>query len=311
MMFDWHWFATPWALGVLGLFIGSFLNVVIFRLPLMMNREWVSEASQFFGDTQGLSERARLGEAGPDPFDGISREARALTENLKAVKPMTLSLPRSLCPGCGTSLAWHQNVPVLGWFIVRGKCSSCQIPVSPRYPIVEFVTGALFVAASFRFGVQPMVFGWCAFLAFLVAMTMIDADTQLLPDNLTLPLMWTGIALAALGVGLPLGTSIWGAIAGYVPLWAICTLFSLVTGRQGMGNGDFKLLAALGAWLGFQMILPIILISSITCTLWFIARKLTGRGALRQTMPFGPFLCAGGVLVLFLGSPRVMGLMGL
>ena len=170
--------------------------------------------------------------------------------------PLSLSAPGSRCPACGHAIRWHENIPVLGWLKLGGKCSACKAPIAARYPLVELATGLLFAAAGWRFGATPTVLLWCGFIGMLIAMSGIDWDTTLLPDNLTLPLLWAGLIAAALGWTVPLPAALWGAVAGYLSLWSIYRLFKLLTGKEGMGHGDFKLLAALGAWLGWQMLLP-------------------------------------------------------
>lgn len=271
---------SPWTLGLLGLCIGSFLNVVIHRLPQMMERAWRLESADL------------LGVAAP--------ESPALT----------LAKPASRCPQCGHRIRWFENVPVLSWLLLRGRCSACKTPISPRYPFVEIVTGLLFALLAWRFGTQPTVLAWCAFVAVLLALSGIDWDTTLLPDSLTLPLLWAGLVVAGLGWTLPLSTAVWGAVFGYLSLWSVYWLFKLTTGKEGMGAGDFKLLAALGAWLGWQMLLPIVLGASLIGAVVGIAMKLGGALHEGRYVPFGPFLAGAGLVVLYAGSERVMGWLG-
>jgi leader peptidase (prepilin peptidase)/N-methyltransferase len=207
-------------------------------------------------------------------------------------------------------ITWYENVPVLSWLWLRGRCSACKAPISARYPLVEVLTGILFASAAWRFGAQPVTLLWCAVLACLVALAAIDWDTTLLPDSLTLPLLWAGLASAAMGWTVPLPQALWGAVAGYLSLWSIYWLFKKATGKEGMGFGDFKLLAALGAWLGWQAILPIVLMASVIGAVVGITMKLT-RG-LREGgyVPFGPFLAGGGVVVLMAGVDRALGWIG-
>ena len=218
---------TPWALALVGLCIGSFLNVVIHRLPQMLDRGWKAECADMLGVKVDLP---------PE---------------------MTLSTPRSRCPSCGHAIAWYENIPVLSYLWLRGKCSACKTPISARYPFFEVLTAAIFAALAWRFGAQPTTLLWCAFAAVLVALAGIDWDTTLLPDGLTLPLLWGGLVAAALGLTTSLSSAVWGAVAGYLSLWSVYWLFKLATGKEGMGYGDFKLLAALGAWLGASMVLPV------------------------------------------------------
>ena len=230
-----------------------------------------------------------------------------------AVEPepaLTLSAPASRCPSCGHKLRWTENIPVASWIALRGRCSSCKTRISARYPMVEIATGALFAALGWRFGPTPVVLAWCAFGAVLIAAAAIDWDTTLLPDGLTLPLLWGGLVAAALGWTIPLADAVWGAVAGYLSLWSVYWLFKLATGKEGMGYGDFKLLAALGAWLGLAMILPIVLAASVIGAVVGIAMKVSQSLREGRFVPFGPFLAGAGLVVLFLGRPRILQAMG-
>ena len=269
-------------LALLGLCVGSFLNVVVHRLPLMLERGWKLDSAEMLGVT--------------------------LDDDASAA--VTLSKPRSRCPSCGYAIAWHENIPVFSYLRLAGKCSACKTPISPRYPLIEVLTAALFGAVAWKFGAQPIALLWCGFVAVLVALAGIDWDTTLLPDNLTLPLLWAGLVAAALGWTIPLAAALWGAVAGYLSLWTVYWLFKLVTGKEGMGFGDFKLLAALGAWLGANMILPIVLAASIIGAIVGIVMKLKASLREGRYVPFGPFLAGAGVVVLLLGSPRVLGWLG-
>ena len=275
---------SPPALAVLGLCIGSFLNVVIHRLPLMLERGWKIDSAQMLG---------------LDP-----------TKTPAIGAPLSLSRPRSQCPKCGHAIAWHENIPLLGYLRLGGRCSACKTRISPRYPIVELATALLFAAIGWRFGAQPAALLWCGFAAALIALTGIDWDTTLLPDDLTLPLLWAGLVAAALGWTLPLTQALWGAVAGYLSLWSVYWAFKLATGKEGMGHGDFKLLAALGAWLGAQMILPIVLGASVLGALVGLAMKASGALREGRYVPFGPFLAGSGLVVLLAGSARVLGWLG-
>jgi leader peptidase (prepilin peptidase)/N-methyltransferase len=223
---------------------------------------------------------------------------------------LSLSKPRSRCPSCGHAIAWHENIPVFSYLRLRGRCSACQTRISPRYPFIEILTGVLFAAVGWRFGAQPTVLLWCAFAAVLVALAGIDWDTTLLPDNLTLPLLWAGLVSAALGWTIPPASALWGAVAGYVSLWAVYWLFKLTTGKEGMGYGDFKLLAALGAWLGAQMILPIVLAASVLGAAVGIGMKLSSALREGRYVPFGPFLAGAGIVVMLAGPARVLDWLG-
>ena len=280
------WLLSPAALALFGLCIGSFLNVVVHRLPLMMERQWRAESAELLGV-----------EAAHPPGDDGS--------------PLSLARPRSRCPHCGHVLRWHENIPLLGWLRLGGRCSACRAPISKRYPLVEAGCGLLFAAIGWRFGAQPVTLLWCAFAAMLLAMSLIDWDTTLLPDSMTQPLAWAGLIAAAMGwIPLTLSQSLWGAVAGYLSLWSIFWLFKLATGKDGMGAGDFKLLAALGAWLGPAMLLPIVLGASLLGAVVGIGMKLSANLREGRYVPFGPFLAGGGAVVLLAGSERVMQWMG-
>ena len=270
---------TPAALFVVGLLIGSFLNVVIHRLPLMLERQWQQDA----------------------------RDMLELGDQASDNKPLSLSQPASRCPSCGHQIRWYENIPLISWLVLRGKCSGCGARISWRYPLVELATGLLFAACGWHFGPQPFTLAWCGVVAVLVAASMIDWDTTLLPDDLTLPLMWAGLVAAGLGwAALPLHDALWGAVAGYLSLWTVYWVFKKATGKEGMGYGDFKLLAALGAWLGWKMLLPIILISSIIGAVVGIILKLKSSLREGQYVPYGPFLAGAGLVVLFAGETRVL-----
>ncbi len=268
--------------GVLGLLVGSFLNVVIHRLPKMLERQWADECAQLAG--QPAAQAA----------------------------PYNLLRPRSACPHCGHPIGWHENIPVLSWLALRGRCSACKARISARYPLVEMATGALFAYAAWRWGLTPAAAAWAGFASAVLALALIDWDTTLLPDDITLPLAWAGLIASAFGwTGLPLAQSLWGAVAGYLSLWAVYHFFKLATGKEGMGYGDFKLFAALGAWFGWQALIPIILVASVLGAVVGIAMKLT-RG-LREGgyVPFGPFLAFAGLVSLVLGPDRVLRLLGI
>ena len=264
---------SPFVLALLGLCIGSFLNVVIHRLPLMMERGWRLESAELLG------------------------------VKIADTPPITLSTPRSRCPACGHQIRWHENIPLLSYLMLRGKCSACTAPISLRYPSIELLTALLFTACGLQFGAQPGVLLWCGLVAALVALAFIDLDTSFLPDDLTLPLMWAGIVSAALGwIPVTLTASIGGAVAGYLSLWFVFHAYRLVRGREGMGAGDFKLLAALGAWMGWLAIPSIILLSSAVGALVGIALIVFRHHDREVPIPFGPYLAGGGVAALFFGE---------
>lgn len=271
---------SPVVLALLGLCIGSFLNVVIHRMPLMLERRWRLESADMLGVEAEVAES------------------------------ITLSRPRSRCPSCGHAIRWYENIPVLSWLGLRGRCAGCGTRIPLRYPFVELLTAVLFALVAWRFGPTPAALLWCAFVAVLVALAGIDWDTTFLPDDLTLPLLWAGLVASALGWTLPLSESVWGAVAGYLSLWSVYWLFKLATGKEGMGYGDFKLLAALGAWLGLKMILPIVLAASIVGAVVGIGMKFSAQLREGRYVPFGPFLAGGGLLVMLAGPARVLGWLG-
>jgi len=269
---------------VIGLVVGSFLNVVIYRLPLMLDREWRAQAADYLS---------------PD-------DARAAPSDLA---PMTLSTPRSACPSCRTPIAAWNNIPIVSWLILRGRCASCKSSISIRYPMVELATAILSAGAAWHFGFG--VSAACAVLLTwaLIALTGIDLDHQLLPDDITLPLLWAGL-VAAVWVGPQAGNSlpvapedaIVGAAAGYVSLWLVYHAFRLLTGKEGMGFGDFKLFAALGAWLGWKLLPMIILLAAVTGAVLGIA-MIAFKGRDRAApLPFGPYLAAAGWLAMMYGD---------
>jgi leader peptidase (prepilin peptidase) / N-methyltransferase len=275
---------------LLGLIIGSFLNVVIYRLPIILEREWHSQASEVLA-------------AGSEPHASSPSTER-----------FTLSTPRSACPNCKAPITALQNIPVVSWLVLRGRCASCKTKISARYPLVEVATGALsaWVAWHFGFGAPAA----CALLITwaLIALTGIDIDHQLLPDNITLPLMWAGL-LAAVAIGpvpgaaLPVSPkdALIGAAAGYISLWLVFHAFKLVTGKEGMGYGDFKLFAALGAWLGWKVLPMVIVLSAASgAVLGIFMIALQGRDR-RAPMPFGPYLAAAGWLAMMYGDSLLNG----
>lgn len=259
------------AAAVIGLCVGSFLNVVIHRLPKMMERGWADQCAEL---------------AGREP---------------EATPRYNLMVPRSACPACGHAITAIENVPVVSWLALRGRCRACKAPISPRYPVVELVAGALAVAAVWQFGAGWKGLAACAFLWTLLALAFIDADTQLLPDDLTLPLLWGGLVANLFGLFVPLASAVIGAMAGYLVLWAVYWLFKLVRGKEGMGYGDFKLLAALGAWLGWPMLPQIVLVSSVLGAAGGILMiVLKGRDK-AVPLPYGPWLAGAGAVALFFG----------
>lgn len=272
--------------GVLGMLIGSFLNVVIHRLPRMMERQWAAECRQY-GQDAGL----------------LSTAAPPETDN----EPLSLSKPRSRCPSCGHAIRWYENIPVLSYLALRGRCAGCSTRISPRYPLVELATGALFYACALRWGWSLSTAAWCGFSAALVTLACIDWDTTLLPDDITLPLLWAGLLAAVLRwIEVQPVDAVIGAAAGYLSLWSVYWGFKLATGKEGMGYGDFKLFAALGAWFGWQALVPIILLASVIGAIVGIAMKLASTLREGKYVPFGPFLVGGGMAAMLWGPGRIM-----
>ena len=262
--------------GIFGLLIGSFLNVVIYRLPKMLERQWLAEYAEITGNAAPAEEA-----------------------------PFNLLVPRSHCTKCGHQISWYENIPIASWLALRGRCSGCAAPISVRYPLVELATGLLFAWCGWKWGLTWVTAVWCFFSAMLVVMTMIDWDTTLLPDDLTLPLLWGGLVVAALGMTVPLPDALWGAVAGYLSLWLVYWGFKLLTGKEGMGYGDFKLFAALGAWFGWKVLIPIILMASVIGAIIGIVMKAGNNLREGGAVPFGPFLSLAGLTAMMLGTQRV------
>jgi leader peptidase (prepilin peptidase)/N-methyltransferase len=307
MTLDFDWLLTPWGLGVLGLCIGSFLNVLVHRLPRIMERQWMADASMQLGDIDALQRSAAMPKA---QAEKLSIMAGDLAKHLEQQPRLGIARPRSRCPQCGHQIAWHENLPLLGWLRLGGRCSSCKTRISARYPLVELSTGLLFAAIGWRFGAAPAALLWCGFAAALLTLALIDWDTTLLPDSINQPLLWAGLLAALLGWTIPLNQALMGTLVGYLSLWSVYWLFKLTTGKEGMGYGDFKLLAALGAWLGWQMVLPIVLGASVLGAVVGIAMKLSASLREGRYVPFGPFLAGGGLVVMFAGTERVLGWLG-
>ena len=268
------------AAGLLGLMIGSFLNVVIHRLPIMMERDWAAQCAELRGETP------------------------------PALEPLSLAKPRSRCPKCGHLIAALENIPVISWLVLRGRCRGCAAPISLRYPLIEALTGLLFGLGAWHFGFTAAGLGALVLIAALLALTVIDFDTQLLPDDITLPLLWIGLALNAFNVYTDLKSAVIGAMAGYLSLWSVYWLFKLFTGKEGMGYGDFKLLAALGAWLGWQMLPLTILLSSLVGAVVGISMMVIARDGRNVPIPFGPYLAAAGLIALVWGKPLTRAYLG-
>ncbi|HSI44397.1 MAG TPA: A24 family peptidase [Methylotenera sp.] len=257
---------------ILGLMVGSFLNVVIHRLPKMMEREWHNNCLELQG------------------------------KDVAEAPKYNIVTPRSACPHCGHKISALENIPVISYLFLRGKCKGCKAHISVRYPLIEALTGILIGLVSWKFGYTgTALFAW-VFTFALITLTFIDFDTQLLPDDITLPLLWLGLLFNLNGGFTDLKSAVIGAIAGYLILWSIYWLFKLVTGKEGMGYGDFKLLAAIGAWFGWQLLPAVILLSSVLGAVIGIGLIVLAKRGREVPMPFGPFLAIGGIAALFLGQ---------
>ena len=269
--------------AIMGLLIGSFLNVVIYRVPKMMERQWAAECAELNG------------------------------EPVPPAEAFNLLTPRSRCSSCGHLIRWYENIPLFSYVFLRGKCSACHAPYGIRYPLVEAVTGALFFFCAWRWGWTMTALAWCGFSAALLALAVIDWDTTLLPDDMTLPLLWAGLIAAALqwnpAVSLP--SALWGAVAGYLSLWGVYWAFKLATGKEGMGYGDFKLFAALGAWFGWPALVPMILMASVIGAAVGIAMKFSSGLREGGYVPFGPFLAGAGFTAMIFGPQSILRFIGL
>ncbi|MHB1116669.1 prepilin peptidase [Sideroxydans sp.] len=259
--------------GLLGLMVGSFLNVVIHRLPKMMEREWHAQCAELSG------------------------------ESIPESAPYNLIVPRSACPHCQHAIGAMENIPVLSYLMLRGRCKGCEAHISARYPIVEILSGILSAYAAWHFGFGLATGAALIMIWALIALTFIDFDTQLLPDAITLPLLWLGLLLNINDTFTSLTNAVVGAVAGYLVLWSVYWLFKLVTGKEGMGYGDFKLLAAIGAWLGWTMLPLTILLSSLVGAVVGIALIVIAKQGRNIPIPFGPYLAGGGLIALFWGQP--------
>lgn len=269
--------------GILGLLIGSFLNVAIYRMPKMMERQWAEECAELTGTS---------------------------TEPAEA---FNLLIPRSRCSSCGHLIRWYENIPVLSYLVLKGKCSACAAPYGVRYPLVEAVTGGLFFFCAWTWGWTPTTLAWCGFSAALLALAVIDWDTTLLPDDITLPLLWSGLIVAALqwNMAVSLPTALWGAVGGYLSLWGVYWVFKLATGKEGMGYGDFKLFAALGAWFGWPALVPLILMASVIGAIVGIGMKYSSGLREGGYVPFGPFLAGAGFTAMIFGPQSILQFAGL
>lgn len=274
-IFDFNPWLFPTLATIFGLIIGSFLNVVIHRLPLIMEREWRQECAEAFPEYH------------IEPPKGV----------------YNLSIPRSSCPKCQSPIRLIDNIPIISWLMLKGQCHQCNAKISVRYPLVELLTAILSFSVAYKLGFSYFSIAVIFFTFVLIAATFIDLDTMLLPDQLTLPLMWAGIGLSLLNISpVSLQDSIIGAIAGYLSLWSVYWLFKLVTGKEGMGYGDFKLLAALGAWLGWQYLPMLILLSSFVGLIFGLIQLRLKHQGIDKAFPFGPYLAIAGWICMLWGS---------
>jgi leader peptidase (prepilin peptidase) / N-methyltransferase len=329
-MTTFEYFATTPALltatvFVLSLLVGSFLNVVIHRLPIMLDRQWRAQAHETLADGASSSQSPAASPSSSFSPSDLQPPASNLPPSSSFPSPQppapspssspsyNLVVPRSACPHCGAPIKWHQNIPVLSYLVLGGRCANCRARISLRYPVVELATALLSAAVAWRYGWHWQTLGALLFTWALVALTVIDLDHQLLPDAITLPLLWLGLLLAlawhaGLRPTIPVNpaSAIAGAVAGYLVLWLVYWAFKLLTGKEGMGYGDFKLLGALGAWMGWQMLPLIILLSAFTgAVVGLVLIALRGRDR-NQPMPFGPYLAVAGWIAMMWG-PQIMG----
>jgi leader peptidase (prepilin peptidase)/N-methyltransferase len=274
----------PWVALVLGLAIGSFLNVVIHRLPKMLEREWREECAAL-----------------------AAGESRDAGQALPPQEPLNLFVPRSRCPGCAKPIGAFENVPVVSWLVLRGKCSGCKAKIGLKYPLVELLAGIGAAYAAFRFGPTAAALGAALFIWFTIALAFIDQETGLLPDDLTLPLVWVGLLLNTQNTYVPLQEAVIGAVAGYLSLWLVYWSFKLLTGKEGMGYGDFKMNAAVGAFLGWKMLPLVILLSSVIGLLFGALQMFAARGRWDAgfRFHFGPYIAIAGIVGLFWGDPML------
>src|SRR5216110_6805 len=265
----------PWVALALGLCIGSFLNVVIHRLPKMLEREWRAECASLAG------------------------------QEIPPAEPYNLFVPRSRCPSCGHKITALENVPLVSWAVLRGKCSSCKAPISAKYPVVELLAGVAGAYAAWRFGPTLATLGAALFVWFTIALAFIDQETGLLPDDLTLPLAWLGLLVNLRGAFVPLPEAVFGAVAGYLSLWLVYWAYKLATGKEGMGYGDFKMNAAVGAFLGWKMLPLVILLSSVVGLAFGALQMFAARGRWDAgfRFHFGPYIAIAALVALFWGEP--------
>jgi leader peptidase (prepilin peptidase)/N-methyltransferase len=290
-----HPLVFPWSCLILGLLVGSFLNVVIHRLPVMLKRDWRQQSVEILSEWSGEKEA-------PGELAQMRTGLEKLGPALSAAPAYNLIVPRSACPRCGHRIGALQNIPVVSYLVLRGRCAGCNARISPRYPVIEAFTGLVSAFVGWHFGFSLAALAGLLFAWALIAAAVIDFDTQLLPDDITLPLTWLGLSLNLWGALTTLESAVIGAVAGYLALWSVYWTFKLATGKEGMGFGDFKLLAAIGAFLGWKMLPAVILLSSLVGALVGIGLIALARHGRNIPIPFGPYLAAAGLLALFFGE---------
>ncbi|MBA3033694.1 MAG: A24 family peptidase [Gammaproteobacteria bacterium] len=295
---------------LLGLMIGSFLNVVIHRLPIMMERDWRAQCAEFAADAVPVNAAGAADTVPPAPTSpqGAGHHEVVVPSNARdgatphTIEPLSLVSPRSRCPHCSRPVRALENIPILSYLLLKGRCKGCGKAISLRYPLVEALTGLLFGYVAWRYGATFATASALFFVAAMIALTFIDLDTQLLPDDITLPLLWAGLLVNVGNTFTTLPNAVIGAAVGYLVLWLVYWLFKLATGKEGMGYGDFKLLAAIGAWLGWQLLPLVILLSSLVGAIVGIALIALARHGRNVPIPFGPYLVAAGLIALFWGK---------
>jgi leader peptidase (prepilin peptidase)/N-methyltransferase len=278
-----------------GLLVGSFLNVVIHRLPNMLLRDWRQQVAEIFTEWAGEKDA-------PDSVKSLREAAQTLYEQTKKSKSYNLVVPRSACPSCGEKITALENIPLLSWLFLRGRCSHCKNRINPRYPIVEALTGLLSGYVAWRFGFSLQTFGALIFVWAMIALAFIDLDTTYLPDDITQPLLWLGMIFSLAGVFTTLWSSVVGAVFGYMVFWLLAKTWKLIRNVESMGHGDFKLLAAIGSWFGWEMLPQAILISSCIGASVGVGLMIVGRGDLSSKIPFGPYLAIAGIVALLHGA---------
>jgi leader peptidase (prepilin peptidase)/N-methyltransferase len=270
--------------SIVGVMVGSFLNVVIYRLPKMLQREWQQQCAQLRGETAEVA-------------------AKVAAEAAESAEAYNIVTPRSACPHCGHQITVLENIPIASYVVLGGRCTQCRASISARYPAIELLTGLISGFIAWHYGYSVAAFAALAFVWPMIAVAFIDMDTQLLPDDITLPLLWGGLLINLGDVFTDIHSAVIGAVAGYLVLWLVYWCYKLMSGKEGMGRGDFKLLAVIGAWLGWQMLPLVILFSSMVGTMVGVGLIVTAKRGRHTPIPFGPYLVGGGLVALFWGNP--------